>query len=167
MWLWLLIPFIKKVRRTMRTAIVSYLLKVLYGDSINKPLAVILKKNCFNVKNIFKWQGKRKCSNNWQKNDKQILTNYRPVPLLSICGKIFQRIIYNKIYNYGKKNNLLSPNQSVFDTLDSFINQLLPITHDIYCSFDKGTRAIFLDISKVFDKIWHKRLVYELCQYGF
>ena len=58
-------------------------------------------------------------------------------------------------------NNLLSPNQSGFRTGDSCINQLLSITYDIYHSFDEGfeTRAIFLDISKAFDKVWHEGLI--------
>ena len=60
------------------------------------------------------------------------------------------------MYKYISDNNLLSPNQSGFRTGDSCINQLLSITR-IYYSFDEGfeTRAIFLDISKAFDKVWH------------
>ena len=63
----------------------------------------------------------------------------------------------------------MSPNQSGFYTWDSCINQLLSITHDIYYSFDEGfeTIAVFLDISKVFDKVWHEGLIYKLRQYGF
>ena len=59
------------------------------------------------------------------------------------------------MYKYISDNNHLSPNQSGFRTGDSCINQLLSITHDIYHSFDEGfeTRAIFLDISKTFDKV--------------
>ena len=61
------------------------------------------------------------------------------------------------------------PNQSGFRTGDSYINQLLSITHDIYHSFDEGfeTRAIFLDISKAFDKVWHEGLIYKLRLDGF
>ena len=58
-------------------------------------------------------------------------------------------------------NNLLSPNQSSFRTGDSCIKKILSITYDIFHGLDEGmeTRAIFLDISKPFDKIWHKDLL--------
>ena len=73
------------------------------------------------------------------------------------------------MHNYINDNNLLTPNQSCFDTMDVCINQLLLIIHDIYCSFDQvfETRAILLDISKASDRVWHKGLIYKLCQHGF
>ena len=63
----------------------------------------------------------------------------------------------------------MSSNQSGFRTGDSCINQLLSITHDIYHSFDEGfeTRAIFLDISKTFDKVWQGGLIYKSRLYCF
>ena len=66
------------------------------------------------------------------------------------------------------KNNLLSPNQSGFRPADSCINQLLSINHEILSTFDVGlkVRGIFLDISKVFDKVWHDRLIFKLRQDG-
>ena len=44
----------------------------------------------------------------------------------------------------------------------------MAITHEIYKSFDDGykVRGVFLDISKVFDKLWHKGLIYRLKQNG-
>ena len=35
-----------------------------------------------------------------RKGDKQLIKNYRPVSLLSICGKIFERLIFDTLFNY-------------------------------------------------------------------
>ena len=68
------------------------------------------------------------------------------------------------MYKSISNNNLLSPNQPGFATWDSCINQLLSIIHDIYNLFDEGfeTRAVFLDISKAFDQVWHEGFIYKL-----
>ena len=104
----------------------------------------------------------------YKKNDKQNIQNYRPVSLLPIFGKIFERIIYNEMYPFFILNELISPNQSGFKQGDSCINQLLSITHDIYQSLDEGyeVRGVFLHIPKAFDKVWHKGLLYKLEQNG-
>ena len=88
--------------------------------------------------------------------------------LLPICDKIFERLIYNSLFDFFIANELISPNQSGFKTGDSCINQLLSITHKIYKSFDDGyeVRGIFLYISKAFDKVWHNGLIYKLKQNG-
>ena len=66
------------------------------------------------------------------------------------------------------QNDLLSSNQSGFRPGDSTINQLLSINTDIYDSFENydETRAIFLDISKAFDKVWHDDLLFKLESIG-
>ena len=87
-----------------------------------------------------------------KKGDKQIL---KPISLLPIAGKIFERLLYDRMFEFFIANNLISKNQSGFRPGDSCINQLLSITHEIYQSFDDNleVRAIFLDISKAFDKV--------------
>ena len=66
--------------------------------------------------------------------------------------------------SFFNSNNLLSKNQSGFRPGDSTTYQLLSITSTIYDSFEKydETRAVFLDISKAFDKVWHEGLVFKL-----
>ena len=72
------------------------------------------------------------------------------------------------MYSFFIENDLISSNQSGFKQGDSCINQLLSITHDIYQSLDQGyeVRGVFLDISKAFDKVWHKGLIHKLKQNG-
>ena len=101
-----------------------------------------------------------------KKGDKQILKNFRPISLLPIAGKIFERLFYDRVFEFFIENNLISKNQSGFRPGDSCINQLLSITHEIYQSFDDNleVKAVFLDISKVCDKAWHKCLIFKLKQ---
>ena len=70
------------------------------------------------------------------------------------------------MFEFFTKNDLISHNQSGFKPGDSCINQLLSITHEIYKSFDDDhdIRSVLLDISKAFDKVWPKRLIYKLKQ---
>ena len=71
------------------------------------------------------------------KNEKSIINNYRPVSLLPICGKIFERkiLIYNPVFLYLENNELLTPHQSGFRPNDSYMYQLISMVHHIYANF--------------------------------
>ena len=138
-------------------------------SALAKPLSIIFN-NCIKTE-IFPYTWKK--SNVipvHEKNDKQLINNYRPVSLLPIFGKMFERIIFNNIYRYLDEHNLLNPNQSGFRPKDSCLYQLLEITHNIFSSFDCNptleTRAAFLDILKAFDKVWHESLIFKLQSMG-
>ena len=50
-----------------------------------------------------------------KKGDKQTLENYCPVSLLLICGKILDRLMFNKMFNFFNEIKLISSNQSSFN----------------------------------------------------
>ena len=99
------------------------------------------------------------------KKEGKTLNNYRPISLLPIFGKIFERVIYNSFYNYFLSNKLFTPCQSGLPGV-SCIAKPLSIIFEIQIAFDENpisnVRGVFLDISKAFDKVWHDGLIFKL-----
>ena len=100
-----------------------------------------------------------------QKGSSSDPTNYRPISLLPTLSKILEKLVFNKIYSHLSENNLLTEKQSGYRPGHSTHIQLLYLAHKIYSALNdnKNFTAIFLDISKYFDKIWHDGLI-EKCK---
>ena len=94
--------------------------------------------------------------------------NYRPISLLSCFSKIFERVVYNQLYNHLQLNKLLYESQYGFRKSHSTELAALELIDSIYRNLDQGKTpiAIFLDLSKAFDTIDHKILINKLHHCG-
>ena len=104
----------------------------------------------------------------YNKDDKSLPSNYRPITLLSILGKIMERCVHKYLYNFVITNRILTPFQSGFVQGDSTTYQLIHTYHAFCESVDNGKeiRTVFCDISKAFDRVWHRGLLQKLSGTG-
>ena len=96
------------------------------------------------------------------------LSNFRPISLLSVVSKIFERAVHSQLLNYLKNQNLMSDRQSGFRSNHSTATCLTEISDFLYDNIDKGrlVGAAFLDLRKAFDIIPHDLLLKKLEFFG-
>lgn len=92
------------------------------------------------------------------------LTSYRPISLLPIISKLFERILLNRIKPIIERNHLIPNHQFGFREKHSTMDQVHRITNIIENTFEEGKvcSAVFLDIAQAFDKVWHDGLLFKL-----
>ena len=84
--------------------------------------------------------------------------------LLSNTEKILEKLLYNRVYHFFTKNNLIYPLQFGFTQQNSTFHPLISLTEDIRKNVDRGNIdcGIFVDLQKSFDTVEHDILLAKL-----
>ena len=93
-------------------------------------------------------------------------TSYRPISLLSVIMKLFERVIDKRLRKHLEDNGFFSKYQSGFRKSKSTSDHLFRLSQTIMESFNQGEHVIvaFLDIEKAFDNVWHNGHKYKIYQ---
>ena len=95
-------------------------------------------------------------------------TNYRPISLLPVLSKVFEKVMYSRIYNFLQSTNQLFESQYGFRKCQSCENAIQELISPVTKGFDlkEYTAALFLDLSKAFDTLDHQILLCKLDLYS-
>jgi hypothetical protein len=89
----------------------------------------------------------------YKKGDKPQITNYRPISLLPVFSKIFEKVLYKRLYNHLSSNSILVKEQFGFRCNTSTEMAIYTLVNNILSSLNTKTivGGLFCDLQKAFD----------------
>jgi hypothetical protein len=126
-----------------------------HACTVVAPLISHLANQCFE-KGVFPAPLKQSIVTPVHKSgEKDDVSNYRPISVLTAISKVIEKIINNRLVSYLNKFNILSDNQFGFRQSRSTEDAILSLTSIITDKIDKGKKclAIYLDLKKAFDTV--------------
>lgn len=104
----------------------------------------------------------------YKKGSKSDIKNYRPITLIPVLSKVLERIMYDKLYSFLSKYNILNRNQYGFQRNSSTTLACFDLIQYVTKSLNSNqlTVALLLDMSQAFDYVSHQTLLNKLHNYG-
>ena len=106
--------------------------------------------------------------NLFKKGDREDPGNYRGITLLSVVGKVFCKVLNNRLVQCLDKEGALHEGQAGFRVGRSCMDNVYSLNEIVQGRLreDKETYAFFLDVQKAYDTVWRDGLWVKLWEMG-